>query len=209
MIGCLLIGFACRLWSTSTVCMLCHSGSEMPFALSETSSGNSVRLNSFSPFRFFLCPGCIGASLFPFNKRLAFGAHCAPTGLHRFTRRPCLCMLPLFIFIFAPLLSLLPSISAHGYVSKVVIDGSTYNGNNPNAYNYNPTAKPSDSPIRLVSDIGPVKGSNNPSLNCGLNAQLATMVVPANPGSVMQFFWINPGGGNVCFPYFPQAATFA
>ena len=100
-------------------------------------------------------------------------------------------MFPLFIFAISPLISLLPSVAAHGYVSKVVIDGTTYTGNTPNA-------KPSDSPIRQISDIGPVKGSNNPSLNCGLDAQLATMVVAANPGSVLQFFWGNPGGQNVC-----------
>jgi len=109
-------------------------------------------------------------------------------------------MLPLFIFALS-LLSLLPSVAAHGYVTKVIIDGTTYNGNVPNA-------KASDSPIRQISDIGPVKGSNNPSLNCGLNAQLATMVVPANPGSVMQFFWGNPGGGNVCFFVFSSSCSF-
>jgi hypothetical protein len=97
-------------------------------------------------------------------------------------------MLPLFIFALS-LLSLLPSVAAHGYVGKVVIDGTTYTGNVPNA-------KPSDSPIRQISDISPVKGSNNPSLNCGLNAQLATQVVPANPGSVVEFYWGNPGGEN-------------
>ena len=116
-------------------------------------------------------------------------AHCTPP------HAPA--MLPLFIFALSPLLSLLPSVAAHGYLLKVVIDGTTYNGNVPNA-------KPSDSPIRQISDIGPVKGSNNPSLNCGLNAQLATMVVPANPGSVMEFSWGNPGGQNVCFRVFPK-----
>jgi hypothetical protein len=110
-------------------------------------------------------------------------------------------MLPLFIFAISLLLSLLPSVAAHGYVSKVVIDSTTYTGNIPNA-------KPSDSPIRQISDIGPVKGSSNPSLNCGLNAQLATMVVPANPGSVMEFYWGNPGGENVCFSCSLQAAPF-
>jgi hypothetical protein len=102
-------------------------------------------------------------------------------------------MLPLIIFALIPLLFLLPSVAAHGYVSKVVIDGTTYTANAPN------NAKPSGSPIRQISDIGPVKGSSNPSLNCGLNAQLATMVVSANPGSVLEFYWGNPGGGNVCF----------
>ncbi|KAF8472202.1 glycosyl hydrolase family 61-domain-containing protein [Russula ochroleuca] len=96
-------------------------------------------------------------------------------------------MLPHFIFALSPLLSLLPSAAAHGYVTKVVIDGTTYSGNVPNA-------QPSNSPIRQISDISPVKGADNPSLNCGLNAQLAAMVVPANPGSVMEFYWGDPGG---------------
>jgi hypothetical protein len=90
-------------------------------------------------------------------------------------------MLPLFIFVLSSLSSRLPSVASHGIVSKVIIDGTTYNANAP-------SAKPSDSPIRQLSDIGPVKGSNNPSLNCGLDAQLATMVVPANPGSDMKFY---------------------
>ena len=104
-------------------------------------------------------------------------------------------MLPLFIFALSPLISLLPSVAAHGYVENVVIDGTSYSGNVPNA-------KPTDSPIRQISDISPVKGASNPSLNCGLNAQLATMVVPANPGSVVQFYWGDPGGENVCFSCF-------
>ena len=34
--------------------------------------------------------------------------------------------------------------------------------------------------------------------------QLATMVVPANPGSVIEFYWGNPGGENVRFRVFPR-----
>jgi hypothetical protein len=104
-------------------------------------------------------------------------------------------MLPLLIFALSSLLSLLPSVTAHGYVLKVVIDGTTYNGSIPRM-------KPIDSPIRLISDIFPVLGANNASLNCGLNAQIATMVVPANPGSVMEFYWVNAVGGPVCFSCF-------
>ena len=110
-------------------------------------------------------------------------------------------MFPLFIFALSPLFSLIPSVVAHGYVEKVIIDGTTYTGNVPNA-------QPTDSPIRQISDIGPVKGASNPSLNCGLNAQLATLVVPANPGSVMQFYWGDPGAENVRFSCFPQYAPF-
>ena len=43
--------------------------------------------------------------------------------------------------------------------------------------------------IRQVGDISPVKGASNPALNCGLSAQLATLVANANPGSAMAFNW--------------------
>jgi Auxiliary Activity family 9 (formerly GH61) len=99
-------------------------------------------------------------------------------------------MLPHFILVLSLILTLLPSVAAHGYVSKVVIDGTTYTGNVPNA-------QPTDSPIRQIADISPVKGANNPYLNCGLAAKLATMVVSVNPGSVMEFYWGNPSGTNV------------
>ncbi|KAH9980127.1 glycosyl hydrolase family 61-domain-containing protein, partial [Lactifluus volemus] len=83
----------------------------------------------------------------------------------------------------------LPLAAAHGYVTKVVIDGTPYSGNVPGA-------QPTDSPIRQIADISPVKGAQNLDINCGLAAQLATMVVPANPGSVVEFFWGDPNQGN-------------
>ncbi len=111
-------------------------------------------------------------------------------------------MLPQFTLALVPVLALLPSVAAHGFVTKVVIDGKTYSGNVPNA-------KPSDSPIRQIADIGPVKGSSNPDLNCGLSAQLATQVAPANPGSELQFFWGNPGQENVSRVSHLARASFA
>jgi hypothetical protein len=105
--------------------------------------------------------------------------------------------LPHLILALAPVLSLLPSVAAHGYVTQVTIDGTSYSGNVPNA-------QPSDSPIRQISTIDPVKGANNTNLNCGQNAQLASMVVSANPGSVMDFYWGDPGNENVSYvrPFF-------
>jgi hypothetical protein len=94
-------------------------------------------------------------------------------------------MLPHFVLVLSPVLAFLPSIAAHGVLITIAIDGTTYTGNFPNA-------KPTDSPIRQVADIGPVKGTSNPDLNCGLAAQLATMEVPANPGSVVEFRWQDP-----------------
>lgn len=53
------------------------------------------------------------------------------------------------------------------------------------------------SPIRQISDIGPVKGSSNPDLACGLDAQKASLVAPANPGSKLSFQWSGGGGSKV------------
>ena len=103
-------------------------------------------------------------------------------------------MLTQVILALVPILALSPSVAAHGYVSKVVIDGKTYTGPLPADA---AGATNSASPIRQIADIGPVKGATNPDINCGLSAQLASMVAPANPGSSMEFYWGNPSGGNV------------
>jgi Auxiliary Activity family 9 (formerly GH61) len=105
-------------------------------------------------------------------------------------------MLPHFVLVLSPLLAFLPSIAAHGVLKSVTIDGTTYTGNFPNA-------QPTGSPIRQVADIGPVKGATNEDLNCGLAAQLATMVVPAIPGSVLEFLWGNPFGSHVSRVSYP------
>ena len=91
----------------------------------------------------------------------------------------------------AALSAALPLVAGHGFVSWVVIDGTKYAGNVPNNYK-------GPSPIRLVSDIGPVKGANNTSLFCGLNAQPAELVVPANSGSTVAFQWSGGQGNKVC-----------
>ncbi|PIL29992.1 hypothetical protein GSI_07903 [Ganoderma sinense ZZ0214-1] len=94
--------------------------------------------------------------------------------------------------LVAALSAALPYVSAHGFVSQVVIDGQTYEGNVPNEYK-------GPSPIRLISDISPVKGASNKDLFCGLNAALAEMIVPANPGSNVTFQW--SGGAGQKWPH--------
>ncbi|KAF8269944.1 glycoside hydrolase, partial [Lactarius quietus] len=94
--------------------------------------------------------------------------------------------LPQFSLVLIPILALLPYVAAHGLLLKISIDGTTYNGPLPaDAAGGSAIA----SPIRQIADIGPVKGATNPDMNCGLSAKLASMVVPANPGSVMEFYW--------------------
>ncbi|KAH9855715.1 glycosyl hydrolase family 61-domain-containing protein [Lenzites betulinus] len=94
--------------------------------------------------------------------------------------------------VFAAFSAAVPYVVAHGFVSQVAIDGQAYAGNVPNEYK-------GPSPIRLVSDISPVKGASNPDLNCGLNAQLAELVVPANPGSSVEMQW--SGGAGQKWPH--------
>ena len=49
----------------------------------------------------------------------------------------------------------------------------------------------------MISDIGPVKGTNNTNLGCGLDAQKAAAVAAAQPGSTVSFEWVSNTGGNV------------
>ena len=90
-----------------------------------------------------------------------------------------------------PLLALLPSVVAHGFLKKVVIDGTTYHGSLPQ---YVFGSNSSASPNRQIYDIGPVMGASNPDLNCGLSAP---MVVPADPGSATEFYWGSSTGTDV------------
>ncbi|KAH9913138.1 glycosyl hydrolase family 61-domain-containing protein [Epithele typhae] len=92
----------------------------------------------------------------------------------------------------ASLAATLPLVAGHGFVSWVEIDGTKYLGNVPNNYK-------GPSPIRLISDIGPVKGASNPDLFCGLSAQPAELVASANSGSTVAFQW--SGGAGQKWPH--------
>ena len=105
-----------------------------------------------------------------------------------------------------PILAILPSVAAHGYVKKVVIDGTSYTG--PLPADAAGASSNAPSPIRQIGDIGPVKGATNPDIKCGLSAQLASLVVPANPGSNFAFYWGNPSGGNVSRTSYLTRASF-
>ncbi|KAG9311211.1 glycosyl hydrolase family 61-domain-containing protein [Chiua virens] len=97
-----------------------------------------------------------------------------------------------FILLVAGLLPIL--VSAHGYIGSVTIDGKTYSGNQPGG-----TTNPSI--IRQVSTISPVKGASNPSINCGMNATLASDVGNANPGSQLQVWWVGGATGDSNWPH--------
>ncbi|KAF7378061.1 hypothetical protein MSAN_00230200 [Mycena sanguinolenta] len=84
--------------------------------------------------------------------------------------------------LLLPLLAL-PSVLGHGFVWKVGIDATqTLIGNVPNA-------KPTGSIVRQINSVDPVKGADNPYVNCGNDAQLAEDIVDVNPGDNMSFLW--------------------
>jgi hypothetical protein len=89
--------------------------------------------------------------------------------------------------LLAAFSALLPSVHAHGYLAKFTVDGKSYNGNTPGG-------KASDSPIRQISTIDPVKGASNANLKCGQQSQNAALVADANPGSTISFLWGDPNG---------------
>jgi len=85
-------------------------------------------------------------------------------------------------------------VSAHGYIGSVTIDGQSYPGNQPGG-----TTNPSV--IRQVSTIDPVKGATDPSLNCGMDAALASDVANANPGSQILVQWVGGSTGDSNWPH--------
>ncbi|RDB30012.1 Cellulose-growth-specific protein [Hypsizygus marmoreus] len=85
------------------------------------------------------------------------------------------------ISLFVPLLAA-AYVSAHGFVSTITIDGKTFKGNRP-------SGSKSPSIIRQISTQDPVKGANNAAVNCGPNAQVASLVADAKPGSTITFDW--------------------
>lgn len=96
---------------------------------------------------------------------------------------------------FLPALVIPTFVSAHGYVQQVTIDGTVYKGNNLNV------ATPTPSIIRLVNTNSPVKGTNNSFLNCGQDAQLASLVGNANPGSQLEILWVGGTDGSSNWPH--------
>lgn len=92
-------------------------------------------------------------------------------------------------------LAIVTLVSAHGFVQQVTIDGTVYKGNNLNV------GSPAPSIIRLVSTNSPVKGSTNSALNCGQDAQLASLVGNANPGSQLEILWVGGTDGSSNWPH--------
>jgi hypothetical protein len=90
--------------------------------------------------------------------------------------------------LFAPVLAA-ASAAAHGIVTQMTINGQVFRG--PRIGEGNPK-----SVIRQVSSGSPIKGANNPAINCGTNARPAALVANAQPGAALTFSWSNGGGGN-------------
>ncbi|KZT66925.1 lytic polysaccharide monooxygenase [Daedalea quercina L-15889] len=102
-----------------------------------------------------------------------------------YNRNPMLLILPLVAFIT----NLASHVHGHGYISKVVIDGTVYSGNAPGHDTVT-------SPIRMVAAVIPVTNVSSADLACGYGAVDAPMDAPAFPGSTVNLTWVSGGGGN-------------
>ncbi|TFK94533.1 lytic polysaccharide monooxygenase [Polyporus arcularius HHB13444] len=89
---------------------------------------------------------------------------------------------PALLFVSA----LVSRVAAHGVVISIKANGKTYAGE-PNPYQ--PTAA---SPIRAVSNNGPVTDVTDKHLACGNGNKVATMDVPVDAGSVATVQWTKP-----------------
>lgn len=81
-----------------------------------------------------------------------------------------------------------PLVAAHGTLSGVWIDGKHYPGPMPQESS-------AQYIVRSVNSVDPVKGTDNPDLNCGHNAQKAGQVADAAPGSHVAVSFRNGEGG--------------
>ncbi|KAF8154893.1 glycosyl hydrolase family 61-domain-containing protein [Crassisporium funariophilum] len=73
-------------------------------------------------------------------------------------------------------------VSAHGFLSKVTINGKVFNGNRPGG---NKAA----SIIRQVNSPNPNKGAGNAALTCGPGSSAGSLVGDAMPGDTVTFDW--------------------
>jgi len=88
------------------------------------------------------------------------------------------------------ILSAVASVSAHGYLSKVQVNGKTFTAPRPGNGGNN------KSPIRSVSSPNPNYGTGNPAITCGPNSKPGSSVIDLNPGDVMSFDWEGADGSN-------------
>jgi len=103
-----------------------------------------------------------------------------------------------FVTFFSPLpvlLMLAPSVVAHGFVRSVTINGVNFPGPVPN------NDAGLKSPVRAINNVEPVKGANNPDINCGHDAQASALAPEAPPGSVVTFDWTSGEGGTTNWPH--------
>jgi hypothetical protein len=134
------------------------------------------------------------------NRRLIVHRFLGPSPRHYLTsllfQHPLTLDAPMMLHIlqFISALVIPALVSAHGFVQQVTIDGTVYKGNNLNV------GTPVPSIIRLVSTTFPITGTTNPATNCGQDAQFASLVGDANPGSQIKVLWVGSfdGSTNVC-----------
>ncbi|KAG9112163.1 hypothetical protein FRC07_007987, partial [Ceratobasidium sp. 392] len=75
------------------------------------------------------------------------------------------------------------SVSAHGFIDQIVIGSQTFSGPFPFSN------KNAASPIRKISTTFPITSATDPNMNCGINAEKASLVAAAKPGDKVTISW--------------------
>lgn len=92
----------------------------------------------------------------------------------------------------ATLLSLVPAVSAHGYLANFEVDGTNYVGTNPDSQT------PKATVIRAIDDPSPRTDLKSDDMGCGANTAdlTAPQSAPAKAGSTLTFDWKAADGSN-------------
>ncbi|KAG9037092.1 hypothetical protein FRB95_006947 [Tulasnella sp. JGI-2019a] len=93
----------------------------------------------------------------------------------------------MFSTIVIVALSLVPTALAHGHLSSVVVDNTTYPGPEVNQ----PLS--GGSAIRMINSVDPIKDVTSDDMSCGNGAAnvTATQTAPVNPGSTISTNWVS------------------
>lgn len=87
---------------------------------------------------------------------------------------------------FIPLLTV-ASVSARGYISQILINGTAYVGNAPQA-------NPVPSVIRQTSSVSPIYAVYSPDMTCGNGSpKPASLMADVSPGDLLNVTWLAGG----------------
>lgn len=99
------------------------------------------------------------------------------------------------------IISLASQVQGHGFVAILAVEGKEYIGNPP-AEGHD--GRQTDSVIRQIQNVMPIKDLQDPDLACGPKAAKSDLVADANPGDNIVMTWVGGSSGetDVCAMFF-------